>query len=151
MNEKKLIANLISIFVIAFALTTYLHELAHAIVAKILHIHPILYHSYVSFDSSAATDTDQLYIFAAGPLFSLFQALLFITLVNKRTKVDLVSFLFFWLATIGMIVFLGYIMMGAFIPYGDTGTIYGVLSIPNCVSYPLAVFALLCLIIFSEN
>jgi hypothetical protein len=146
MKEKILILNLVSVFVTGFALTAILHEMAHFFVAKMLDVEPILFHSFVSYDSSGIAPVYQTYIAAAGPLFSFFQFLLFIWMLRKRINIDFVAFFYLWMGIIGMIVFFGYIMMGPFVPYGDTGKVYAFLSIPKYVSLSLTVVALICII-----
>ncbi len=148
MKEKILLLNLIAVFVAGFALTTFLHEIAHAITAKMVNTEPVLFHSYVSYDSLATPAMHQLYIAAAGPLFSLLQALIFIRLLHTKTKIDFVAFLYLWMSIIGMVVFLGYIMMGPFVSYGDTGKIYTILAVPEYISLALAATALICIIYF---
>ncbi len=55
MKEKVLLLNLISVFVVGFALTTFLHEIAHAIIAKMVGVKPELFHSYVSYNDSSTS------------------------------------------------------------------------------------------------
>ena len=147
-KENLLILNLISAFVVGFALTTFLHELAHALAAKIVKVEPIWFHSYVSYDSSSTPQMNQLYIAAAGPLFSLIQSFLFLGLLHKRTKIDYVTFLFLWMGVIGMVVFLGYMMIGPFVPYGDTGQVFAILAIPKYASLSFSAIALILIIYF---
>jgi len=58
------------------------------------------------------------------------------------------ALLFLWMCIIGMVVFLGYIMMAPFVAYGDTGKILALLSIPPLLSFSLAAFGLISIIIF---
>jgi hypothetical protein len=148
MKQKLIILNLISVFVVAFGLTTFLHELAHAITAKFIGIESILFHSYVSYDNSKTSAINQIYILSSGPLFSFLQAIAFIMLLRKKSKFDFIGLFYLWMGIIGMVVFLGYIMMGPFMPYGDTGKIYAILSIPNYVSISLSILALIVIIFF---
>lgn len=62
MKGKSIILNLVSVFVAAFGLTTFLHEFAHAIVAKMVGVESILFHSYVSLDNSTTPSIHQIYI-----------------------------------------------------------------------------------------
>lgn len=148
MKQKLIILNLISVFVVAFGLSTFLHEFAHAITAKLVGVDPVLFHTYVSYDNSATSLNHQIYILSSGPLFSLFQALAFLIVLRKRVEFDFISIFYLWMAIIGMVVFLGYIMMGPFMPYGDTGKIYEILSIPRYISLSLTVLALIAIIFF---
>jgi len=150
-NTRLTILNLISVFVVGFALTTFLHELAHALAAKMLNIDPILFHSYVSYTDSDVSEINQLYVASAGPLFSLLQSIIFIRLYRSRVRIDFTVFLYLWLAIIGMVVFLGYMMIAPFAPYGDTGRVYAILSIPGYVGLILSAGALTATIYFFKN
>jgi len=133
--------NLVAVFVIAFACTTFFHELAHALTALAAGIAPVLYHTYVSYNDAGVPPAQQALVAASGPLFSLLQAVCFLWALKRRKKNDLVAWLFFWLAEIGMIVFFGYILMGPFVPYGDTGKVYRLLAVPSFLPLTLAVLA----------
>lgn len=148
MKQKLIILNLVSVFVVAFGLTTFSHEFAHALTAKMVGVESVLFHSYVSYDNSTTPSIYQIYILSSGPLISLLQASSFLILLRKRAKIDFISLLYLWMGIIGMVVFLGYIMMGPFIPYGDTGKVYAILSIPIFVSFSLTVLTLIAIIFF---
>ena len=148
MKQRLIVLNLISILVVAFGLTTFLHEIAHAIAAKLVGVNPTLFHTYVSFDNSSIPASNEVIVLISGPLFSLFQAIVFLILLRRRDKTDLLRLFYLWMAIIGMVVFLGYVMMGPFIPYGDTGKIYAILGTPTYVSLSLAALALIAIVIF---
>lgn len=148
MKVNQIILNLIAVFVVAFAFTTFLHELAHAITAKMLGVDSVLFHSYVSYDNTTTPENHQLLIVSSGPLISLLQSLVFLMLVRRAAKIDLVALLYLWLGIVGMVVFLGYIMMGPFMPYGDTGKIYAILSVPDYIALSLSALALIVIIFF---
>ncbi|MCF8238802.1 MAG: hypothetical protein K9I85_11640 [Saprospiraceae bacterium] len=135
-------AQLTSVFVAAFALTTYLHEGTHALIAKWAGVHPVLFHSYVSYSEVGVPPMDQLWIAAAGPIWSLFQGLFFLWIGWRFGKKDLTHLFWIWLGIMGMVVFLGYIMMGPFMEYGDTGKIYAILATPQIVTIGLAIIGL---------
>jgi len=142
---------MISVFVVGFALTTFLHELAHALAAKMLNIDPVLFHSYVSYTDLDVSEINQLYIAGAGPLFSLLQSIVFIGLFRSRVRVDFTVLLYLWLAIMGMIVFLGYMMIAPFASYGDTGRVYAILSVPGYVGLILSAVALTATIYFFKK
>ncbi|MEJ2115523.1 MAG: hypothetical protein P8X88_05625, partial [Gammaproteobacteria bacterium] len=139
---------LISGFVVAFGLTTFFHEFAHAITAKLIGVESVLFHSYVSYDNSTTPSINQIYILSSGPLISLLQVFVFLILLQKRAKIDFVALFYLWMGIIGMVVILGYIMMGPFMPYGDTGKIYTILSISNFISFSFTILALIAIIYF---
>lgn len=151
MKQKSIILNLISVFVVAFGLTTFLHEFAHAITAKLVGVDSILFHSYVSFDNSTTPANHQIYILLSGPLLSLLQALVFQMLLRKRNKFDFIAIFYLWMGIIGTVVFLGYIMMGPLMPYGDTGKIYSLLYVPSYFSFTLSITALIAIIFFFKR
>lgn len=148
MKHKSIILNLISVFVVAFGLTTFLHEFAHAITAKLVGVESILFHAYVSYNNSTTPVIHQIYILSSGPLLSLLQTFGFLILLRKRDKIDFTAIFYLWMGIIGTVVFLGYIIMGPFIPYGDTGKIYTFLSIPSYISFLLSILALIAIVFF---
>ena len=148
MKIRLLILNFIAVFVIAFALTTFFHEFAHAAVAKVLHVYPVLFHTYVSYDNTETLGVHQLYIAAVGPFVSFSQAVFFLILLRFKFRFDLLGLLFLWLAIMGMVVACGYVILGPFVPYGDTGKIYEILPIPKIATYVFSVIALFVLIYF---
>ncbi len=148
MKIKLLILNFIAVFVVAFALTTFFHEFAHAIVAKVLHVYPVLFHSYISYDDTGVLAVHQLYIAVVGPFVSFSQAVFFLILLRLKFRFDLLGLLFLWLAIMGMVVVCGYVIIGPFMPYGDTGKIYDILPIPKIVTYVFSVGSLFVLIYF---
>ncbi|WP_258105483.1 hypothetical protein [Marinoscillum sp. MHG1-6] len=151
MKQRLLVINLTCLFATAFALTTFLHELAHALTANILGIESTLFHSYVSYDDDQVSKTHQMLIAANGPLFSLLQAVICFVLIRKRKSADFGGIFLWWMAVIGTVVFLGYVMMGPFIPYGDTGKVYALLSIPPAVTLPLMGLAIFAIILFFKK
>ncbi len=148
MNQRLIILNLISILVTAFALTTFLHEFAHAIVATLLDANPTLFHNYVSIDISTVPSNHELFILSAGPLASFFQAVLFLTLLRRKNNIDFIGLFYLWMGIIGAIVFLGYIIMGSLMPYGDIGRAYTILAIPPFVSFSFSTLALIGIVFF---
>lgn len=148
MKQRLILVNLISIIVVAFGLTTFLHEFAHAITARLFGVNSTLFHTYVSFDNSITSTSQELFILSSGPLISFFQAILFLTLLRKKNKIDFIGLFYLWMGIIGMVVFLGYMMMGPFIPYGDTGKIYTILATPTYISFSLAALAMVGIILF---
>lgn len=148
MKQGLYIINLAAAFAGAFAITTFLHEGAHAITAYFAGAEPTLFHSYVSYNESGVPKTAQLAITAAGPLASLLQGMVFFRLARTRLLPDWTSLFLIWLSVCGMVVFLGYIMAAPFFSYGDTGKIYHMLGIPTFLSYALSVMAIPIVILY---
>lgn len=134
--------NLMSVYVTAFALSTYLHELAHAFAASLLGVHSTLFHTYTSYPSASAAANPELarvLIAAAGPLFSLLQMLAgWLLLRLRRQDGGLWRLLYIWLTMCGAIIFFGYLAIGPFVPDGDTGKIIAGLGITRNVALMLS-------------
>ena len=141
------IINQTSYFIIAFVLTTFLHELAHAIAAMLLGIEATLFHTYVSYSETGVAPHQKASIAAAGPLFSLIQWVLVLVILKTSSVKNYTPFLW-WLAVVGGIVFFGYVIMGPFVPYGDTGKIYTAFEVSQPVQYGLSTLGLFSIILF---
>ncbi|MCB1221784.1 MAG: hypothetical protein H7A35_08020 [Planctomycetales bacterium] len=136
-----LIASITSVFVIAFALTTFLHEIAHALVAVACNVACTLYHTSVNYKDPDVPDASRIAIAAAGPLFSLLQGMLGL-LLARRLSPGMARLFWLYCGSMGMMVFLGYIAIGPFVPYGDSGQIIRILSLGQSLTIPLAVLAM---------
>ena len=136
-----LITQLTGVFVTAFALSTFLHELAHALTAMLLGVDCRLFHTYVAYDPQNVPGSSQLVIAAAGPLFSLIQASVAF-LVIRHCRSALVKLLWLWLGIVGGMVFLGYVVMGPFVDYGDSGKVYRLLGVPDLIGIVFSLAAL---------
>jgi hypothetical protein len=104
-----------------------LHELAHAAAALALGLRPTVYPNQVSF-AVTGTAGQQVATALAGPVFSL---VLGLALLAALTAVrGFWGLLLFWLATLDVQEFCGYLMTGPFVPAGDIGAALGLLSAP---------------------
>lgn len=133
-------------FVVGFLLSTILHEGAHALTARVLGLHPVLHHNYVSTpdaDSALAAWA----VPAAGPLMSLVSGIVAVGLARLPARRSVWTLVALWLGVHGLIGFFGYVMLGAFVPYGDTGRIWAIVGMPEAVRWVLAVAALGALIV----
>jgi len=112
------------LYVIAFILTTVLHELAHALAGMLYSSQPVLHHHYVEHLSwSHLSIQEQAFISLAGPLISLVQGLLVGLIYFKSTKQGLTKLFLLWLSILGIFNFLGYLMTGPIFQNGDIGKV----------------------------
>ena len=120
-----------------------IHEGAHAVVAKILGLHPVLHHNYVS-----STGGDQLPVNlriltpAAGPMASLIQAIVFLWLLRTTQRKSLLTLFYLWMSVMGFINIGGYLMLTPLIPYGDTGRVFAMLDSPMWLQWLVALASL---------
>lgn len=121
-------------YVTAFLLTTLLHELAHAVLGKLLGTLPVLYNSYVEGRNEQVPATTTLAVALAGPLFSLVQGAVLLGLARRDRGTGLGSLTLLFLAVFGLINFLGYVMTAPFVPYGDLGKAVRLLGLPLMVT-----------------
>lgn len=81
-----LVINSAVCYMLAFLLTTVLHEFGHAIVGSLLGSSPVLHHNYVEhLDRASLPVMHQAWIACAGPLVSLAQGLLLLPVVRRRS------------------------------------------------------------------
>ena len=143
---RNLLMHSILMFVLSFILTTIIHEGAHAIMAKLCGLHPILHHNYVSTpDRESATTLAQILIPAAGPLMSLLQGIIALILLRRIEKKSLVTLFYLWLSVLGFINFGGYLMLTPLVPYGDTGKVFTLLNSPQWLKWLVAFVAVMSL------
>jgi len=142
MKEKHIIAlNSTVLYVIAFLITTIIHEFSHALAGVINGSDPILYHNFVEHLSSSHLSTLQkVSIALAGPISSLIQGLLAGGLFLKFNKKTPLQLFLLWLAILGFSNFLGYLMTGPLFQAGDIGKVYHLLAVPLSIQIILAVF-----------
>jgi len=117
------------IYVVAFILTTVVHELAHALASLALGGKPVLYHNHVA-NSVELPIGDVIAVKLAGPVVSLLQALALTPLVLRRRRRDLTQLLFLWLTALGYNNFLGYLFTGPFAAAGDIGAATRLAELP---------------------
>ena len=142
MKEKQIIAlNSTVLYVIAFLITTIIHEFSHALAGVINASDPVLHHNFVEHLSSSHLSTLQkVSIALAGPVSSLLQGLLAGALFLKSKKKTPLQLFFLWLSVLGFSNFLGYLMTGSLFQVGDIGKVYHLLDVPLFIQITLAVF-----------
>ncbi len=131
MKEKKITLNSIVLYVIAFLLTTIIHEFGHAIIGLINGSKPILHHNYVEhLNSNNLLLLQKVSISLAGPLISLIQGLLIGSLFIKTQKHSLYKLFLLWFSILGLTNFFGYLMTGPIFQKGDIGKVFLLLNTP---------------------
>ena len=150
MSEKHIITiNSAIIYIIAFLLTTIIHESFHAIFGWFFGSNPIIHHNYVKHLSTEHLTLFQKSTIAlAGPLISLTQGVLFGTFYFKaRPKPQGLGNLFLlWFSVLGLLNFLGYLMTGFLFKQGDIGKFYLLTETPFWGQITVAVIAGLLLV-----
>lgn len=118
-------------YVLAFLLTTVLHEFGHAIVGSMLGSGPVLHHNYVEHMSRADLPVvHQAWIALAGPLVSFTQGLLLVPVVKRRKGDVMFNLFLLWAMLLGFGNFLGYLMTGPIFTAGDIGKVHALLDVP---------------------
>lgn len=126
----------------AFLLTTLAHELAHAVVATLLHGQPVLHNIWVDTRNEALLPVGaKVAIALAGPLLSLVQGLLFLTWAWRRRGAGDAALWRLYLGLFGLINFMGYLLIGPLVPYGDIGQVEALWHWPAWATVGLAVAA----------
>jgi hypothetical protein len=116
-----------TMFVLAFCITTILHEFAHGVASAALGDRPVVYTTYVV--HGPMTARERAITSAAGPLVSLLQgivALLALSAVDGAPATVRLAVL--WLALHGLVNFFGYLMTAPYEPSADVGKILGILG-----------------------
>lgn len=136
---KPLVINSAVCYVLAFLLTTVLHEFGHAIVGSVLGSSPVLHHNYVAhLDRASLPVMDQVWIALAGPLVSFAQGLLLLPVVRRRRCGGLFDLFLLWCMLLGFGNFLGYLMTGPIFTAGDIGKVHLLLQVPMLVRIGIA-------------
>jgi hypothetical protein len=116
-------------FTTAFLVTAMSHEGAHALVARLLGLHPVLHHNYVQTPSDVSPNA-RLWVPAAGPIVSLIMGAACLIWVRATTRPSLITLTAVWLGVLGITTFFGYLVLGPFVRDGDTGKVFAELGTP---------------------
>ncbi|WP_299668159.1 hypothetical protein [uncultured Polaribacter sp.] len=150
MNEiNKITMNSTLLYIIAFLLTTIIHEFMHAFTGWSFDSNPVLHHNYVEHFSIEHLATNQKALIAlAGPVISLIQGILsslaYLRIRGKSHK--LIHLFLLWFSVLGFFNFLGYLTTGFLFHKGDIGKVYNLLNIPLWIQIFLAIIAALLLV-----
>jgi hypothetical protein len=124
------------IYVLAFLLTTVVHEFGHGLVSALLGGEPVVHHVYV--EHHGLEGGRRAAVSAAGPLVSLLQGVTLGLLLRVRRRGPSVSRLFaLWLCLHGLVNFFGYLITTPFVPNADLGKIASWLGLPAFARWAL--------------
>jgi len=138
-QKNNIIINSAILYVIAFLLTTVLHELAHSLAGFLCNSQPVLHHNYVEhFSINQLTDWQQVLVALSGPLTSLLQGLVAGSVFLKSTKQGLTKLFVLWFSILGMFNFLGYLMTGPIFQNGDIGKAMALFNTPVWIQLIIA-------------
>ena len=128
------------LYILAFLLTTILHELAHAIIGLLNHSDPVLYHNAVHHLSTDSLSISQKVLIAlAGPVASLVQGVIIGIIYLKSQKQGLIRLFLLWFSVLGFSNFLGYLMTGPIFSKGDIGKVFLLLGTPLLIQIIIAI------------
>lgn len=132
-------------FASAQLLTAALHEAGHGIVAQLLGFSP---HIYAFFEDNPAGNARQtLTILAAGPVASLvFGALFWLWYRRSKPRYGFGRLLLLWLALLGVMTFINYLIVTPWLSPGDTAQFADVLGWPTTARYGMAAFGVVLLV-----
>jgi hypothetical protein len=112
-------------FVLAFCVTTMLHEFAHGFVSLALGGRAVVYTTYVRHGPLAPRQ--RALTSAAGPLTSLLQGVVAVLALPESGPATVRLFVL-WLALHGFVNFFGYLITAPFEPTADVGKILGIVG-----------------------
>lgn len=146
----KITINSTALYVIAFLVTTILHESFHTLFGVLFDSHPVLHHNYVEhLNEEALTTTQQTIIALAGPFMSLMQGIIAAIIFFKLEKSDLFRLFIAWTSVLGFNNFLGYVITGPLFKVGDIGRVYYLLDNPLYLQITFALLAAVVLVKFT--
>lgn len=124
------------IYVLAFLVTTILHELAHAVTSLVLGGRPVLHHVFVEHEALAGGR--QAAVSAAGPLMSLLQGgILLAVLHHGSLAPSALRLALVWLCIHGLVNFFGYLVTTPFVANADLGKLAAWLELPGIARWGL--------------
>ncbi len=129
------------LYTAAFLLTVMVHELGHALVSKAVGGQPVLHHASVDNRNEHLSVGREVDIALAGPLLSLLQGLLLLAWARRARGTGNWALFRLYLGVFGLINFLGYLLTGPFVPYGDIGRAEALEQVPAWATITLAVLA----------
>jgi hypothetical protein len=134
--QRALSVNSALSFASAELLTAALHEAGHGLAAQIFGFAPRIYAFYENGPSGTARET--LTILAAGPITSLVLGVLFWAWYRRATpRYSYGRLLLLWLALIGVMEFVNYLIVTPWLTGGDTAQIADILHWPMSARYGL--------------
>jgi hypothetical protein len=135
-------------FASATLITTALHEASHGFVAKALGFSPKIYPFFE--DNPRGTTSQDILILAGGPVGSLVFGIAFAWMYYRgSTKYSFGRFLLCWLALLGVIEFVNYLIVTPWLSGGDTAVIADRLGWQAAPRYAVAAVGLVALFVLA--
>jgi hypothetical protein len=136
-------------FASAELITAALHEAGHGLAAQALGFSP---HIYAFYENNPTGDARQtLTILAAGPMTSLVLGALFWGwYLSLKPRYSYARLLFLWLALIGVMKFVNYLIVTPWLTAGDTAHVADVLQWPTSARYGLMAVGVALLVILAR-
>lgn len=129
-GARPLVSSIVA-FALAIPVMITLHELAHAVAALSLGLHPVLKASSV--DTGGVTAAQNIVTAAAGPVFSLVLGLIVLALPRRGTP--FVRLFVLWFGLTNVQEFNGYLITGPFVRDGDIGIVLRESGAPGWVGF----------------
>lgn len=130
-------------------MTAALHEAGHGLVAQFLGFSPHIYAFYENNPSGSAHAT--LTILAAGPITSLVLGAIFWAWYrSSKPRYSYGRLLLLWLALIGVMEFVNYLIVTPWLAGGDTAQIADVLRWPTIARYGLTAIGVALVVILAR-
>ncbi len=124
------------IYVLAFLLTTVLHEVGHALTSYLLGGKPVLHHVFVEHEEIEGGA--RAIVSAAGPLVSLVQGVVLLGVLRSISAApSALRLAIIWLCIHGLVNFFGYLITTPFVESADLGKIATYLELPMIVRWGL--------------
>lgn len=134
MNKTALFVNSAVGFAFAELMTAALHETGHGLTAQALGFSPKIFAFYE--DNPTGTVHQSLAILAAGPVVSLTLGLFFrASYRSGEPRYSLGRLLLFWMAWLGIMQFVNYLIVTPWLAAGDTAQIADLLHVPTWGRY----------------
>ncbi len=143
LKNKILSINSLLILISVSIIGTVLHELAHYITAISFGLHPELHRNYVKINPNNGTETQNMFIAAAGPIFSLIFGIIIVYISKEIFKPSLLKLFLLWLGLYSILLFLGYLFIAPISKLGDTGKVFDYFNVPNFIIITIAIVALI--------
>jgi len=137
-------------FAIAQLLMAVLHETGHGLAAQALGFSPRIYAFFE--DNPTGTPAQSLIILAAGPLASLLFGTLFLGLFfRQKPHYGFTRLLLFWLAWLGILAFVNYLIVTPWLSAGDTAHIADLLGWPAAPRYAVAAIGIVIVVLLART
>ncbi len=142
MKASALFVNSSLAFASAQLLTAVFHEAGHGFAAQALGFSPRIYAFYEN--NPTGSPAQNAIVLAAGPLASLLLGVAFLLWYRRQPARDgFGRLLIFWIAWLGILEFVNYVMVTPFLSAGDTAQLADILHWPLWPRYAVAIAAAL--------